>query len=292
MLRLRPVSRSHREVRTCTWTLHRPARGAGPPSTRSGPAPVPPRPVFSNSSRTAPICASLGRSSESPRDHDRPCACARTPAGRRRRQRGRGSPAGSRSPGRTRPGRVAFADEIVGGRPGRAGAVTEAPNVHRGPRRQAGPRRAATARPTLNRSINLGPPRPGGGVGVRPARELVEVVADARDLAAALPLDSERPAAVQVCVRAIACRSSVGGRHTRPPPPWLFPGGALGPRHARRATHDGAPLSHERTGPGVRGTASPVRRAAPGSDAVLRGVRRGAQHPLARAQCFTLGRLA
>ena len=45
------------------------------------------------------------------------------------------------------PGGVAFADEIVGGGTGRAGAVTEAPNVHRRPLRRAGPGRAATARP-------------------------------------------------------------------------------------------------------------------------------------------------
>ena len=45
------------------------------------------------------------------------------------------------------PGGVAFADEIVGGSTGRAGAVTEAPNVHRRPLHQAAPGRAATARP-------------------------------------------------------------------------------------------------------------------------------------------------
>ena len=48
----------------------------------------------------------------------------------------------------------------------------------------------------------------GGGVGVRSARELVEVVADARDLAAVLPPSTAMAGAVQVCVRAIACRSS------------------------------------------------------------------------------------
>ena len=45
------------------------------------------------------------------------------------------------------PGGVAFADEIVGRRPGRARAVTVAANVHRRPLREAGPQRAATARP-------------------------------------------------------------------------------------------------------------------------------------------------
>ena len=67
-------------------------------------------------------------------------------------------------------------------------------------------------------------------------------------------------------------------------------GGLVRPPDAG-GNHNGAPLRQERTGPGVRGTASPVR-------PLLRqrrgrwGVRRGAQHPLARAQCFTLGRLA
>ena len=42
---------------------------------------------------------------------------------------------------------VAFADEIVGGRAGRARAATEEPSVHRCPLRQAGPGRAANARP-------------------------------------------------------------------------------------------------------------------------------------------------
>ena len=44
-------------------------------------------------------------------------------------------------------GGVPFADEIVGGRPRRAGAATEEPNVHRCPPRQAGPGHAAPARP-------------------------------------------------------------------------------------------------------------------------------------------------
>ena len=45
------------------------------------------------------------------------------------------------------PGGVAFADEVVGGRTGRASALTVEPNVHRGPLRPAGPGRAAPARP-------------------------------------------------------------------------------------------------------------------------------------------------
>ena len=62
MLRLRPVSRSQRAARTWTW--------APPPSSRcstaahayrSGSSPA--QAVFSNSSRTASICSSVGRSS-------------------------------------------------------------------------------------------------------------------------------------------------------------------------------------------------------------------------------------
>ena len=48
-----------------------------------------------------------------------------------------------------------------------------------------------------------------------------------------------------------------GGRHASRRR-LLLPGGVLRPRDAG-GDHDGAPLSHERTGPGVRGTASPVR---------------------------------
>ena len=62
MFRLRPVSRSHRAARTWTW--------APPPSSRcstaahayrSGSSPA--QAVFSNSSRTASICSSVGWSS-------------------------------------------------------------------------------------------------------------------------------------------------------------------------------------------------------------------------------------
>ena len=78
------------------------------------------------------------------------------------------------------------------------------------------------------------------------------------------------------------CRSSAEG-DTPAAAALALPGGVLRPRDAKADGQDGAPLSHERTGQGVRGTASPVR------PLLLRGgrrgVRRGAQHPLARAQC-------
>ena len=80
-----------------------------------------------------------------------------------------------------------------------------------------------------------------------------------------------------------------GGRHACRRP-LLLPGGVLRPRDAG-GDHDGAPLSHERTGPGVRGTASPVR-VLPRQRREKPGVRRGAQRSLARAQCLTLGMLA
>ena len=98
-----------------------------------------------------------------------------------------------------------------------------------------------------------------------------------------------RAGAVQVCVRAIASRSSAEG-DTPAAAAFCLPGGVLRPRDAG-GDHDGAPLSHERTGPGVRGTASPVR-VLPRQRREKPGVRRGAQRPLARAQCLTLGMLA
>ena len=60
------------------------------------------------------------------------------------------------------------------------------------------------------------------GVRVRPARELVQVVADARDLATELALD-DRADAVHVRVRTIACRSSADGDR---PAAAVFPDGA------------------------------------------------------------------
>ena len=92
-----------------------------------------------------------------------------------------------------------------------------------------------------------------------------------------------RAGAVQVCVRAIACRSNAEG--DTPAAAFSFQA-AFRPRDTG-GDHDGAPLSHERTGPGVRGTASPVR-LLPRQRREKPGVRRGAQRPLARAQCLTL----
>ena len=128
----------------------------------------------------------------------------------------------------------------------------------------------------------------GGGVGVCPARELVEVVADARDLAAALPLDGEGRRGPGLGPRHRQPQQR-GGRHSSRRR-LLLPGGVLRPRDAG-GDHNGAPLSHERTGAGVRGTGSPVR-LLPRQRREKPGVRRGAQHPLARAQCLTLGMLA
>ena len=75
------------------------------------------------------------------------CTGGRTLAGRRRQPRGPGSRAAPRRP--VVPAlrsRFRRRDDHSGGT-GRAGAVAEAPNVHRRPRRQAEPGRAASARP-------------------------------------------------------------------------------------------------------------------------------------------------
>ena len=62
------------------------------------------------------------------------------------------------------------------------------------------------------------------------------------------------------------------------------------PRRDAGGDYNGAALSQERTGAGVRG-APPVRPLS-GSGAEGGGFEGGAQHPLARAQCLALGRLA
>ena len=121
-------------------------------------------------------------------------------------------------------------------------------------------------------------------VGVRPAGELVQVVADARDLAAPLALDRQ-------CRRGPRSRP----RHRRPQQDGrrhagrrrlVLPGGMLRRRDAG-GDHDGAAVSRGRTGAGVRGAAPPARPMAR-QRRVRLGVRRGAQHPLARPQCSTL----
>ena len=126
------------------------------------------------------------------------------------------------------------------------------------------------------------------GVGVRPARKLVEVVPDASDLPSALALDG-------------ACRRGPRPRLRHRPPQQLGrrnarrrclrpPSGVLCGRDARR-DHHGAALRHGRTGDGVRGAASRARPLTSQRRAKL-GVLGGRSVPLARPQCSTLRRLA
>ena len=122
-----------------------------------------------------------------------------------------------------------------------------------------------------------------------PARELVEVVADARDLATALVLDGHG-----------RCGPGLGPRHRLPQQPGerqacrrrlSLPGGALGRRHAEVDLH-GAAVSHERTGAGVRGDGVPRPSAATAAARKAGGSKGGAASPRQSPVMDTLGMLA
>ena len=121
-----------------------------------------------------------------------------------------------------------------------------------------------------------------------PPRELVQVVADARDLPGAFALDG--PCGRGPCPR-LRHRppQQLGRRHARCSR-LLLPGCVLR-RGDAGGEHHGAALRHRRTTGGVRGAASRARpltsqrRGKP-------GVLGGRSDPLARPQCSTLRRLA
>ena len=183
------------------------------------------------------------------------------------------------------PGGVTLADEVVGRGPCGARAAPGEANVHR----RLLSAKAGNQRPLERHEV--GDHRDGlgrRGVRVRPARELVEVVADAGNLTVPLALDVRRH-------RGPGPRPRHGppqqdgqrhaGRHRLG-----APGGELGRRQADVDPH-GAALSHGRTVAGVRGAAPPVRTLL-SQQRGRQGVRRGAQHPLASPTVRTVGRLA
>ena len=125
------------------------------------------------------------------------------------------------------------------------------------------------------------------GVGVRPARKLVQVVADPRDLVGALALDG--PCRCGLCPRPRhRLAQQRGRRHTRRSR-LLTPSGVLRGRDAG-GDHHGAMLSHERTGDGVRGRRP--RASAARAAARQAGGSKGGAAPLARPPCSTRRGLA
>ena len=126
------------------------------------------------------------------------------------------------------------------------------------------------------------------GVGVGPAGELVQVVADAGDLPGALALDLGRRRGPGAGPRH-GLPQQVGQRHAhgrRLGPPV----GELGRRHA--GVHsDGAAVTHRRTARKERGHGPPLDRESRRA-AGCRGFEGGAQRPLASPNVRTLGRLA
>ena len=126
------------------------------------------------------------------------------------------------------------------------------------------------------------------GVGIRPARDLIQVVADARDLQIALALDIGRrrgpgPRPRHGLPQQCGHRQA-GRRRLR------LAGGKLRRRDADPQPH-GAALSHQRTAKVERRQRPPLLRE-PGRGAVCRGFEGGAQHPLARRNVRTLRGLA
>ena len=118
-------------------------------------------------------------------------------------------------------------------------------------------------------------------VAVRPARELVQIVADARDLADALALDGQGGRGP--CPRPRHCLPKQrGGGDTRRRR-LLPPSGMLRRRDAG-GDHHGAALRHGRTGGGVRGAVSRARLLIPKRRAKA-GVQGGRSVPFARPQC-------
>ena len=125
----------------------------------------------------------------------------------------------------------------------------------------------------------------GGGAGVRPARELVQVVAEARDLPAALALDGDGrrgPRPRHGLLKQLGWLHA-GNRGLGPP------GGKLGGRHAGGDNH-GAAISHQRTVTMFRG-AMPPARLRRRSGAGCRGFEGGRSVPLASDPCATKGTL-
>ena len=144
--------------------------------------------------------------------------------------------------------------------------------MHRRRPRRCGPRRAPLERHEVGDHRDCF-----GGllVGVRPAHELVEVVADARELARAFALDGPcrrgpgprpRHRLPQQRGRRHACRRLV------------LPGGMLR-RRDTGGDHHGAAVSHGRTGDGVWGGGAPRRTLPRGAAREAGGSKGGAASP-------------
>ncbi len=185
MLRLRPVSRSHRAARM--WTCAPPPRlrcSTAAPRVAIGFESGPSRPLELIENRADLL---VGRSVVGrPGDHARGVLVIEPQrVGHRSHSEGI-SPQQLDAFARL-PARVPLAEEVVGRRRCRAGSAGEELNEHRprGSRREPVPGAPARWRPDGRRFDGLGHPL----VGIRPPGDLVEVVADTRQLAGALALD-------------------------------------------------------------------------------------------------------
>ncbi len=257
MLRLRPVSRSHRAARTWTW--------APPPSSRwstaaqayrSGSSPA--QAVSSKASRTLPICSSVGSSSSAHAITPEVYLCSNPRASatdatrwgspRRTSTPSRGCPAASRSPRRY--AAAARADPVPRARNLMCIRVRALGGVQR-PERPVDGDQVADHLDGLDGLL----------VGIGPASDLVEVVAKARQFAGTLALDlgvchGPRPHPADRPAHQIRQRQARGARLGVPLGTLRLAGADLHPDGASSA--HGAPLPL-RGSEGARPPASPCR---------------------------------